>query len=793
MPRTDPDEIDVFAELASHPPTSKSNRRVNDVLANVRTVMRSAEATAKSALNPSRPPKPKRKGYENGQAELLAGQSSSWHEEDGLEAPGQEPAELPFTAGAAALTLEQHMSLDQFLVHLYEFWFCNGFWSLVSSRASDMLTVLFVTAFVPFCASVIQWDLLMQQCTDSVSCAANSAMFVDFSYLKGARGGHALSWMFICTGSAYACWLSYRGIIDVKRAHAVSVFCSTVLNIPDDDMLQSLRWDDVVQRVNDAACQFAIHRRSNRENKSQNVNSSPLNLWEGFLIICDRHTGPDTPDRQTSYQHAPASTYDEQAAALSDSSLPFAASPQRIPAGKDDARVNLQATPSVRVTGREGLALINAEEIAARILRRDNFLTAVIANAQLHLSLPSSGDEPASTSGKVYAPYTKLMEWSLMYALIPTTTGAFTRQRFHQSISVAEIQRRMVFLGCILLVSSPFVFMFAIIYYGSHQIGDMYSSKDYTGPRRWSLYALRLFRGYDELPHVLQHRLLPSFPLAQKFLEHAHSSAALQVGQFFTVVTGSLFVLIALIGVLNENFTLYVLIGGRNLLWYLTLFGAALSVSRALSGEARAVQGSEVEDCLKELALYTHYMPRSWSVNNVTMRSASVSSAVAGLFPFRVQLFVQEVIGTLLIPIFLLVWFPRQAPRLASFLREHAVFHPIIGVCCAYSLVAVALAPEGSSAANNPAPDADHQTKLALSAVAFVDAHPTSSFAARSDPNSWASVRWSPADQAEFEAATKIGQRKQIAALLLRGVENAQSRGQWVGTALQSLSNAPMR
>jgi len=310
----------------------------------------------------------------------------------------------------------------------------------------------------------------------------------------------------------------------------------------------------------------------------------------------------------------------------------------------------------------------------------------------------------------------------------------------------AVARRRALVLGLALAAASPVVLCYAIIYYAAHQMGDIYASRSYMGARRWSLYALRLFRDYNELPHVLQQRLAPSFAMATKFLALRRGAAAAPLARLAMVAAASLLALILVAGLLNEAVPLYVTAGGRNLLWYATVLGAATGALRGATDDVAAVSISAADAQLAALAAVTHFLPRAWTVDAPTRRSAAVHDQLAALFPFRLQLFLAEVAAAATTPFLLLAVLPARLPAICAFLRSHTRHDAALGSLCSLAAEAVAGTADGGGAtlADRPAAAAaaavDATVKVHVSRAAFAAGE------ARTRPDATAAVAAAVAD-----------------------------------------------
>jgi autophagy-related protein 9 len=137
-------------------------------------------------------------------------------------------------------------------------------------------------------------------------------------------------------------------------------------------------------------------------------------------------------------------------------------------------------------------------------------------------------------------------------------------------------------------------------------------------------------------------------------------------------LSGAIVSVLLILAVIDENTVLQVHLAGRNLVWYIAVFSAALAVSRSLipepedaaldpegamrvvsaaarwccrtrqRSESRARRASDtlcpLTAMLLQLVAYTHYMPKSWRNRCHTY---DVRDDFLSLYRYRVELFVQ--------------------------------------------------------------------------------------------------------------------------------------------------------
>ncbi|MCJ1391968.1 autophagy protein atg9 [Xylographa bjoerkii] len=128
-------------------------------------------------------------------------------------------------------------NLDNFLKDVYDYFLGNGIWSILLSRALNLLTLAFVVAFGTFLTSCVDYkkvpgskemsEILIPQCTKNMSGLAN-----------------LLIWLFAFL------WIVkvFQYILEIRKLRYMHDFYHYLLEIPDSD-IQTISWQDVVQRL----------------------------------------------------------------------------------------------------------------------------------------------------------------------------------------------------------------------------------------------------------------------------------------------------------------------------------------------------------------------------------------------------------------------------------------------------------------------------------------------------------------------------------------------------------------
>ena len=337
---------------------------------------------------------------------------------------------------------------------------------------------------------------------------------------------------------------------------------------------------------------------------------------------------------------------------------------------------------------------LTAHDIANRIMRKENFLIALVNRGLLPLQ-PLAETPLAAWRLPLLSPTTSLMSKSLEWNLYVTLLDAmFDKQfRIKQSFThdVGALQRRFVLLGLLNLFLAPFFCAFMLVFlFLKH--AEEFRRKPETSAfsRDYSRHSLWMFREFNELPHVFDARIAASHADAAAYVRQFPAPLTTLIARFVTFLVSSIAAALLLLSICNEKFLIFYRWpqegeGGFNLLWWLALLSSILAVSRSfdgLAGEAQALK-MQPDALLQSLALCTHYMPEHWRGRGHTR---DVFVEFTSLYQYRVLLLLHEVAGALSAPLLLLLLLPARAHDILAFLRSFTVHVEGVGHVCSFAL-----------------------------------------------------------------------------------------------------------
>ncbi|KAL9135180.1 MAG: hypothetical protein Q9175_003638 [Cornicularia normoerica] len=334
-----------------------------------------------------------------------------------------------------------------------------------------------------------------------------------------------------------------------------------------------------------------------------------------------------------------------------------------------------------RFLGSQSKQRMDAHDIANRLMRRENYMIALINKDILDLTLPL----PLLRNRQFFS---KTLEWNLSLCILDFV---FNEQGQVRPLFLKDIRRRalsdklrqrFIFAGFMNLFCAPFLVIFFMLYYFFRYFNEYQRNPSQIGSRQYTPLAEWQFREFNELWHLFQRRVNMSYPFASRYLEQFPKDKTIQISRFVAFVTGALASVLALASVIDpELFLAFEITPERTVLFYLGVFGTVWAVARGIVPEENHV--FDPEYALTNVAEYTHYLPNHWRDR---LHTNEVRAEFATLYKMKLVIFLEEILSIIITP--LILWFslPKCSDRLIDFFREFTVHVDGLGYVCSFAV-----------------------------------------------------------------------------------------------------------
>lgn len=334
-----------------------------------------------------------------------------------------------------------------------------------------------------------------------------------------------------------------------------------------------------------------------------------------------------------------------------------------------------------RFMGSQSKQRMDAHDIANRLMRRDNYLIALINKEILDLTLPV----PYLRNRQLFS---KTLEWNLSLSILDfvfdergQVRPLFLKEQ-HRRVLSDGLRRRFLFAGVMNVLCAPFIVIFFILLYFFRYFNEFKSNPSQIGSRQYTPLAEWKFRGFNELYHLFQRRINMSYPFASRYVDQFPKDKTIQLARFIAFVTGAVVSILALASVIDpESFLAFEITPERTVLFYLGIFGTVWAVTRGMVPQENLV--FDPEFALNNVVEYTHYLPSHWRGR---LHSNEVRTEFSQCYQMKVVIFLEEIMSIILTPFILWISLPKCSDRIVDFFREFTVHIDGLGYVCSFAV-----------------------------------------------------------------------------------------------------------
>ena len=334
-----------------------------------------------------------------------------------------------------------------------------------------------------------------------------------------------------------------------------------------------------------------------------------------------------------------------------------------------------------RFMGSQSKQRMDAHDIANRLMRRDNYLIALINKDVLDFTLPL----PFIRNRQLFS---RTLEWNLQYCILDfvfneqgQVRSLFLKDSHRKGLS-AGFRSRFLFAGFISLVCAPFAVLYYMLFYFFRYFTEYQRNPSQIGSRQYTPFALWKFREFNELQHLFERRINMSYPFASRYIDQFPKDKTIQISGFIAFVAGAVGSVLAVASLVDpESFLAFEVTPDRTVLFYLGLFGSIWAVARGNMPEENLV--FDPEYALNNVTDYTHYMPRHWKGR---LHTNEVRLEFAQLYRMKLLIFLEEILSIILAPYILWFSLSKCSDRLVDFFREFTVHVDGMGYLCSFAV-----------------------------------------------------------------------------------------------------------
>lgn len=327
---------------------------------------------------------------------------------------------------------------------------------------------------------------------------------------------------------------------------------------------------------------------------------------------------------------------------------------------------------------------MDAHDIANRLMRRDNYMIAMINKEVLDLTLPIPFLAKRSF-------FSKTVEWYLYLCILDFVFDKrgqpgkeFLKDTSRKELS-ETLRRRFYAFGFLSVMIAPFTAIYLVVFYFFQNFSEYQKNPSSISSRQYTPHAEWKFREFNELQHLFERRALMSYPFAARYIDQFPKHKTELLLRFIAFISGALAAVLALTSIIDsESFLGFEITPGKSVLFYLTILGtifAATRSSKTIGSEDNMI--FDPEYALTAVIKFTHYMPDYWKGR---LHSDEVRRDFAQLYQMKVVLFLQEVLSIIFTPFVLWFSLPTCSERIIDFFREFTIHVDGLGYVCSFAV-----------------------------------------------------------------------------------------------------------
>lgn len=324
---------------------------------------------------------------------------------------------------------------------------------------------------------------------------------------------------------------------------------------------------------------------------------------------------------------------------------------------------------------------VNAESIANRLMRQANYYVALYNKDIWDFTLPL----PFVGSRQFYS---KSLEWCIDFCL---TNFIFDEQGSirpfcldvkNRKVLVTALRTRLQFAALTSVLIAPFnIVRFCIMYFFRYYT-EFTKNPSRISARTFTPFAEWKIREFNELDHLFQRRLRQAYPFANDYLKQFPKDKTDQACRFVALVSGAIAAVLTLLTLWDpELFLGFEVTPGRTAFFWLTIMVGIFTAAHGALPDENEVHDPVLH--LKEVLMFTHYMPAHWKDR---LHSNEVRSEFSAMYQMRILIFVEEILSLIVAPWILLRNASRRSERIVDFFREQTVHVDGIGYQCNFAV-----------------------------------------------------------------------------------------------------------
>lgn len=334
---------------------------------------------------------------------------------------------------------------------------------------------------------------------------------------------------------------------------------------------------------------------------------------------------------------------------------------------------------SEQLLGSQSKNRMDPHDIANRIMRKENYLIAMINKDILNLKLPI----PFFNESIL----TRTIEWNISLCIMDFVFNENGQVRpiflkdSQRNTLVEGLKRRFMFAAVINVLCAPFTVVYLTLLYFFRYFNEYHKDPGSIGSRQYTPLAEWKMREFNELYHLFQRRLSLSYEPASDYVNQFPKEKTVILSRFVAFVTGSFAAVLGIVSLIDpELFLGFEISKDKTVLFYIGLFGSILAFSRSMIPNESHV--FDPETGARAVIEYTHYLPEDWEGK---LHTDEVKIEFSKLYDLKIMIIIRELLSVIITPF--LLWFSLRtsSSKIVDFFREFTIHVDGLGYVCSFA------------------------------------------------------------------------------------------------------------
>lgn len=324
-------------------------------------------------------------------------------------------------------------------------------------------------------------------------------------------------------------------------------------------------------------------------------------------------------------------------------------------------------------------------DIISRILRKDNYITALVSFDVLNFKLLGFN----FMTNFIY----HSLRVDFMKIIFPSNEVEINKLFYNKKIYKITILVQIFFQ----IINIPAEIIFRIAFFLFKNV-DKFKSSESISKNRWSFNEVLLFKNYNELKHHFVKRISKSYLPTNKFLLCFKQKFLSIFTHFVRLFVGSLLLILCIVTFFIDVKVTQVTIFGQNFLTVMLIIGMVIGFSRTLGkddeflgggGEGGLVGGfgdqlenyDEKNQNFKGIVKFIQNLPYDWERQKIYKNYKKI----IGCYSNNIKCFIIELVSIIIQPI---LWLRliNNSNEIIAFIRTFSINLDGIGTVCSFSV-----------------------------------------------------------------------------------------------------------